>query len=86
MLYADVDGIVVVALVELVPWMEDIVDDLYVFRWIAYLIVDYPGFVHQQLMIDKDVLCAQIKCVSSKVVQLVDIYPIYFVAYQLELP
>ena len=86
MLNAHIDRIVVVAFIELVSRMKDTVDDLDIFRRIAYLIIDYPGLVHQQVMINKNILCSQIKCVSSEVVQLVDIDSIYLVADQLKLP
>ena len=58
----------VIIFVEFVPTVEDIIDCFHIFCWVAYLIIYDSCLVHQQLMIHKNVLCSQMKGISSKIV------------------
>lgn len=50
------DHVVIVVLVELVSAVEDVINSLYVFSRIAYLPLHDPRLVHQQLVVNVNVL------------------------------
>lgn len=81
-----IDGVVVVALIELVAGVEDVVDYFDVFRGVTDLIVDDTRLVHKEIVVYVDVLCAKIKGISSEIVQFIHIDSVQFVADELKLP
>jgi hypothetical protein len=81
-----VDGVVVVALIELVAGVEDVVDNFDILRWVAYLFVDDTGLVHEEVVVYVYILCTQIKGISSEIVQFVHINSVEFVTDELKLP
>lgn len=76
----------VIVLVELITTLKDTIDCLDIFCRVTNLVVYNPGLIHQQIVIDKDVLSTEMKSVSSKVVKLIHVDSIDFVAYNLKLP
>lgn len=81
-----VDWVVVVALIEFISGVEDVVDYFDVLRGVADLIADDTGLVHEEVVIDVDVLCAKVKCISSEIVQFVHVDAVEFVTNELKFP
>lgn len=48
--------------------MKDAVDYLIILCGITYFIVDYLGLVHEEIVVDEYVLCAEVKRISSEVI------------------
>ncbi len=80
------DDVEIVEFIEFIPAVEDVVYGFNVFGGVANLPIDYAGLVHEQIMVDEDVLGSQIQSISAEVVQLVDVDAVDLVADQLELP
>ena len=66
--------------------MEDVVDCLHVFSWVADLIIDDTSLIHQQFMVNKYVFGSQVEGIAPEVIQFVHIYSVFLVADELELP
>lgn len=81
-----IDGVVVVALIELITGVEDVINYFDVLRGIAYLIVDDTCLVHEEVVVYVDVFCAEVKSISSEIVQFVHIDSVELVTNELKLP
>lgn len=85
-LNAQAHQVKVIVFVELIPAMKNVIDHLCIFTRVANIIPDDPRLIHQKVMIHENVLGSEVKSISPKVIQLINIDPISFVANYLKLP